>query len=1160
MLKLTISVQLASQRTGEDTLLICPRPVWHCNRLTDICTNTCYLTNMRRLYKFVLPDRAPSTFAAMIMLALSGDIALNPGPTFTCGVCQLVVSWSHKAVACDNCSVWVHKSCASLDSATYDQLENLSWKCYCCRSVNVSSFVYNAYNVNVSNSFAPLAGILDDDGAIPHQVVSPSGVFEPKLHSSTAGPNRLHGNESSTSFPCGSSTCTQSLPTTVNNLRIAVVNANSVKGKRAELAELCNSTQPDILVVSETKLDGSMNPSEFFPKNYDTSIHRNRTSCGGGVLIATKKSIVADEVVLKAGNSGEIVCARVALTKASPMYVCAYYRPPSDTSDSLDTLQLALEELDDLIRSNPRSSIVVAGDFNARDIDWDRLVPASDCKKKGLCSKLISILGDAQLQQLQRENTREDAVLDLFCTNNPSLVKAIDTIPGISDHDGIILVDMYLKAQINKKPQRRIPVWSKANWEAMKIETTDFCKEFMHGCEDRSIEANWKLFSDHLKCTQSKHIPSKLTSTRYNVPWLSGKVKKMCRKKRHLYRKAKKSDDPVHKSAFKKLQNETRDALRAAHWKYVNGVLMEGLERGDTKPFYGYVKSQQQDSQGVSPLRAHGQLFSDATSKARMLSEQFKSVFTKDDPTVPTTRLPGPHFPNISPVTVEPHGVEKLLLAINPRKASGPDEIPARILQCLAAEIAPALSAIFSQSLQTAELPTQWKKAWITPVFKKGGRADPANYRPVSLTLIACKLLEHIVCSHIRKHTDRYNILGEANHGFRAKHSTETQLLLTTHDMLKNRDMGKQLDVVILDFSKAFDTVPHRRLLGKLEHYGINENLLQWIEAFLGNRTQSVLVDGVRSKEEAVMSGVPQGTVLGPLMFLLYINDMPSHVHSETRCRLFADDTLLYRVVETIADQVQLQQDLRNLEHWAAEWGMVFNPSKCYVMTINKGMAPKTHFYELCGTVLQSVDHEKYLGVILSQDMKWSAHTNHISSKANQKLGFIKRNLKGSPQELKCLAYISLVRSSMEYASSVWDPHLIKDIDSLERIQRRAARWITNTYDRSTSVTVLLQELKLEPLEERRRFSRLAFLYKILNEHVAVPPDKLDLVLNDRPVRGTVTQQRFRVLRCKSTEYQKSFAPRTITEWNSLSRHITSAASVSSFRSQLTASAMSLCP
>ena len=269
-------------------------------------------------------------------------------------------------------------------------------------------------------------------------------------------------------------------------------------------------------------------------------------------------------------------------------------------------------------------------------------------------------------------------------------------------------------------------------------------------------------------------------------------------------------------------------------------------------------------------------------------------MFTKDNPDTADLRLPGPQYPSISPIIVEPYGVEKLLSSINPRKASGPDDIPARVLQCLATEIAPALSAIFSQSLQTAELPVQWKKAWITPVFKKGGRSDPANYRPVSLTSIACKLLEHIICSHIRRHADRYYILGEANHGFRAKHSTETQLLLTTHDMLKNRDQGKQIDVAILDFSKAFDTVPHRRLLNKLQHYGIDGDLLQWIEAFLGDRSQSVLVDGVRSKEEAVVSGVPQGTVLGPLMFLLYINDMPGHVHTGTCCRLFADDTLLY--------------------------------------------------------------------------------------------------------------------------------------------------------------------------------------------------------------------------------------------------------------------------
>jgi len=195
---------------------------------------------------------------------------------------------------------------------------------------------------------------------------------------------------------------------------------------------------------------------------------------------------------------------------------------------------------------------------------------------------------------------------------------------------------------------------------------------------------------------------------------------------------------------------------------------------------------------------------------------------------------------------------------------------------------------------------------------------------------------------------------------------------------------------------------------------------------------------------------------------------------------------------------------------------------------------------------------EKYLGVTLSSDLSWSSHITAICTKANQKLGFIKRNLKGTPQELKRLAYIAFVRSGMEYASIIWDPHFIKDSDALERVQRRAARWITNNHDRTTSVTSLLQQLHLEPLEERRRISRLTFLYKISNEHVAVPMNHLDFVLCDRPVRGPTTKQKLKIPRCTSTRFQKSFAARTISEWNSLPDSITSLASVS-FRSQLSA-------
>ena len=320
----------------------------------------------------------------------------------------------------------------------------------------------------------------------------------------------------------------------------------------------------------------------------------------------------------------------------------------------------------------------------------------------------------------------------------------------------------------------------------------------------------------------------------------------------------------------------------------------------------------------------------------------------------------------------------------------------------------------------------------MTPVFKNGGRSDPANYRPMSLTCIVCKLAEHILCTHIRGHLDDKGISTPANHGFRKDHSCETQLL-TTHELLKHRDAKRQVDIGILDFSKAFDTVPHKRLLNKLRLYGIHGSVLRWIESFLPNRRQLVVCDGVKSEYSPVTSGVPQGTVLGPLLFLLYINDMPSVVDSRTSVRLFADDALVCRVINNIEDQVVLQQDLTRLESWAKSWGMVFNPSKCYMMHIGRGRNILTHMYQLCGTILVSVTSEKYLGVYLNHNLKWDHHIDQVTAKAARKLGFIRSNLRGTPAECKKLAYIALVRSGMEYASIIWYPHTNTNSDKLEK-------------------------------------------------------------------------------------------------------------------------------
>ena len=273
-------------------------------------------------------------------------------------------------------------------------------------------------------------------------------------------------------------------------------------------------------------------------------------------------------------------------------------------------------------------------------------------------------------------------------------------------------------------------------------------------------------------------------------------------------------------------------------------------------------------------------------------------------------------------------------------------------------------------------------------MFKKGSRCDPANYRPVSLTSVPCKLLEHILCTHIRGHLDRLGVVTDVQHGFRSGHSCESQLLVTTHDLYRCQDSKEQVDVAVLDFSKAFDTVPHDRLLGKLEFYGITGPVHNWIRSFLKGRTQSVMVEGEHSRKDSVLSGVPQGTVLGPLLFLLFVNDLPNCVSEGTRTRLFADDCLVYREIRSQQDRVQLQADLDALGAWSARWGMRFNTSKCEILQVGTGLRtlPATHFYTLNGDVLKLVSSAKYLGVLLTHNLSWSEHIHAMAAKANSKL------------------------------------------------------------------------------------------------------------------------------------------------------------------------------
>ena len=317
--------------------------------------------------------------------------------------------------------------------------------------------------------------------------------------------------------------------------------------------------------------------------------------------------------------------------------------------------------------------------------------------------------------------------------------------------------------------------------------------------DDISLVENEAEISAELQRMMDARVPHAMSKQRHDVPWLTPELKRECRRKQRLYNKWKRTGRAEDKARYEDLHTATRAALKRSHWGYINGILQTGLEAGDTKPFWRYCKSQKQDSTGVSALKQGGQLYSDRKKKGDILADQFSSVFTDDaSDTHRDSRLPGPGFEPVGPLTITVDGVLKLLRGLNPKKASGPDKVPCFLLKELAAELAPVYTHLFQQSLDTGITPTSWLEAWISPVFKKGSRCDPANYRPVSLTSVPCKLLEHILCTHIRGHLDRLGVVTDVQHGFRSGHSCESQLLVTTHDLYRCQVSKEQVDVAVL--------------------------------------------------------------------------------------------------------------------------------------------------------------------------------------------------------------------------------------------------------------------------------------------------------------------------------------------------------------------------
>ena len=518
----------------------------------------------------------------------------------------------------------------------------------------------------------------------------------------------------------------------------------------------------------------------------------------------------------------------------------------------------------------------------------------------------------------------------------------------------------------------------------------------------------------------------------------------------------------------------------------MNEHICDKLAQGNPKPLFNFINNKRGQNNTIKNIDGT----SDDQGIAESFVEAFTSVFTVDDNLLPTPVSPK-HL-QTDQIQIDENGVFSLLNKLDPTKSTGPDNLSPALLKFLAPYIYKTVAKIYQYSITTSTVPSDWRQANVIPVHKKNSKSDPLNYRPISLTSILCKNLEHIIAHNIHAYLDKHHILYEHQHGFRNKHGCDTQLLNTITDFVNSYDSLSTLDLIILDFSKAFDVVSHPKLLFKIAQLGIHPNTRNWIKSWLENRSHRVTVNGVTSSSKLVTSGVPQGSVLGPLLFLIYINDMPDSFYHST-LKLFADDSLLYHNIENHSDQSNLQTDLNNLILWSQKWQMHFNASKCETMRITRSTSNITcPSYCINNTQLDSVDSVKYLGVNIDHKLNFKNHIIKICKKANDTLHMLKRSLKRAQTLTRITAYKSLCRPILEYATIVWSPHTDKLIKLIEAINRKAFRWCYKIpkYDR-ISATMSLENW--QTLKFRRESADIRMYSRIMSGKASVDPQRFTL-------------------------------------------------------------------
>lgn len=759
----------------------------------------------------------------------------------------------------------------------------------------------------------------------------------------------------------------------------------------------------DVVSICESWLPENIPDNELFDERYlvfrrDRDYAKTGQTLGGGVMIAVRREIAVTPRPEWHSNAEDIwltLSLRSKNHEMKKLNICTVYIINNNIGSSVNAqLSTFTNNLYDITTQNSDQSFIVLGDFNQSNIYWSKNCDSNELQPFNISGdsqrNFIDTLESCFLTQYNHVANSSSRILDLILCDFPVEVFPCDSplTKEDSHHPSLKIVISHFIPQMAEVKPRLKYFYDAADYDSIlsELDNVGWKTEIY----SRSIDDAVDFFYQTLYNLRRQFVPSKLVTSSKFPPWYNKCLIKILKEKSKFAKKHRIYNNISDLQTYLLLKTRAIEIEKECYNNYV--AKAEASISINPKAFWSYVKLKSKNSSIPASMSYEGNTANSTEQICSLFSEYFHSTFLNQILNNSNDVVGGDvsveSFQSLNFIEVSEEKVLKLLKTLDISVSAGPDDIPPLFITRCASSLVQPVVMLFRRSLSEGVVPKLWKAAFVTPIHKKGDKSKVEHYRPISKLCILAKIFEKIVYDQV--YSSLQSSFSPCQHGFLKGRSTVSNLLLFNQYLTENMDGGGQVDCIYTDYSKAFDRIDHSLLLRKLLRLGIHGDLFRWVSSYVSRRTQAVVINGFTSSWMEIPSGVPQGSLLGPLLFVIFINDVESCFH-HSQLFLFADDMKIALRIDDAHDQLRLQSDLHRLDTYCYANKLDLNVSKCYLISFTRKRCPSLCDYMLKGMRLDRVSQVRDLGVIHDEKLLFDVHIDHIISKANKSMGFLIR-------------------------------------------------------------------------------------------------------------------------------------------------------------------------